>query len=71
MKYTRINFDLEITSRMKLEELTKHSGQKIAEIFRNAFLLYFLLWEETHKGSQIILRNPEGIEKEIIILELK
>jgi hypothetical protein len=65
----RMTLELPPRARAKLERLSEESDQSLAEIIRRSLALYDLLQSEVKKGGSLIIRGPDGKDREVLIAE--
>lgn len=67
----RMTLELPAKARGKLERLGDETDQSLAEVIRRSLALYDLLYSEVKKGGTLIIRSPEGVDREVLITEFR
>ncbi|MHC5539326.1 ribbon-helix-helix protein, CopG family [Singulisphaera rosea] len=65
----RMTLELPSKARGKLEKLSQDTDQSLSEVIRRALSLYDLVGEAATAGSRLIVRDPEGKERDILLPE--
>lgn len=70
MKNTHI-VTLKVSSKVReaMEETKRRSGNsKDQTIFARSMSVYSYLWQQKEEGAKIIIRDEDGVEKELLLL---
>jgi hypothetical protein len=66
---TRLNLEVSSSVRDRLERLREDTeADSLTEVIRRALAIYELLWTQNSRGSQTILRLPDGSEREVLLV---
>ena len=66
---TRLNLEITLAVRDRLERLREDTeADSLTEVIRRALAVYEMLWQNNAQGSQTILRQPDGSEREILLV---
>lgn len=71
-KTVRLNFQVAVAVRDRLETLRQRSGaDTLTEVVRRALATYELLLDHYSTGGTLIVRDAKGAEKELLLPEGK
>ncbi len=66
---SRMNLELSLSQRQCLDRLCKRTdADSLADVIRSALRVYDLLTEQIQSGGEIVVRLPNGKEKQILIV---
>jgi hypothetical protein len=66
---TRLNLEMSEQVRKKLEDLREKTGaDSLAEVIRKALAVYDFLWTEREKGSDLVVRDSDSNDREVVLL---
>lgn len=66
---SRLTIDLPEPVRQKLNSLRERTNaDSLVEVIRRAILVYDLIAIESAKGGKLIIRAPDGTEREVVLL---
>ena len=66
---TRLNLEMSEAVREQLEGLRdKTNADSLAEVVRRSLAVYDFLWKQREKGAEIVVRGPDRIDREIVLL---
>jgi hypothetical protein len=68
-KKSRLTLELALTFRESLDRIQAESGAaSLTEVLRHAVAVYDRVIQEKKKGSEVILRSPDGRETSIFLV---
>jgi hypothetical protein len=65
----RLTLDLLQPVRDRLEDLRRQTqADTLTEVIRRALAVYDFLWTEKAKGSRLVVKDPKGQERDVVLL---
>ena len=65
----RVSLRLSKSAKDRLDRVKERSqAESLTEVIRNSIALYEALLDEKDSGSKVILRDAEGVEREVLLI---